>query len=109
MSVGSPYYVSPEQIDGQEPDVRCDLYSFGVVIYEMLTGSLPFRGKNVAEIVERHRTASIPRLPGALKKYQILLDRLLAKKPADRCASAQEAIVRLRALAATNISRRIDQ
>lgn len=109
MSVGSPYYISPEQIDGQEPDVRCDLYSFGAVVYEMLTGSVPFPGKSIAEIVELHRTAPVPRLPDSLKRYQILVDRMLAKNPADRCASAQEAIVRLRALAAAHISRRIDK
>jgi ActR/RegA family two-component response regulator len=106
VSVGSPYYVSPEQIDGKEPDVRSDLYSFGVVIYEMLTGSLPYKGKTVADIVERHRTAPIPRLPPSLDKYQVLLDRLLAKKPTDRYASAQEVITNLRALPANPASRR---
>jgi tRNA A-37 threonylcarbamoyl transferase component Bud32/FixJ family two-component response regulator len=108
MSVGSPYYVSPEQIEGQEPDTRCDLYSFGAVIYEMLTGQVPFRGKTVPEIIDQHRTAPIPRLPAALKKYQALIDRLLAKKPADRFASAQEVIVSLRTFAATPASRRVD-
>jgi DNA-binding NarL/FixJ family response regulator len=106
MSVGSPYYVSPEQVDGQEPDVRCDLYSCGAVIYEMLTGNVPFRGKSVVEIIEQHRAAPIPRLPSALKKYQALIDRLLAKNPAERFGSAQEVIVSLRALAPAAVSRR---
>jgi tRNA A-37 threonylcarbamoyl transferase component Bud32/FixJ family two-component response regulator len=108
MSVGSPYYVSPEQVDGQEPDVRCDLYSYGAVIYEMLTGNVPFRGKTIMEIIEQHRTAPIPKLPSALKKYQPLIDRLLAKNPAERYASAQEVIVNLRALAPAPVSRRVN-
>ena len=108
MSVGSPWYVSPEQVDGQEPDVRCDLYSFGAVIYEMLTGSVAFRGKSILEIIEQHRTAPVPRLPSTLKKYQPLIDRLLAKNPAERPASAQEVIVNLRELAPAPVSRRLN-
>ena len=108
MSVGSPYYVSPEQVDGQEPDARCDLYSYGAVVYEMLTGSVPFRGMSIAEIIEQHRAAPIPRLPAALKKYQPLIDRLLAKNPAERYGSAQEVVVSLRALAPVPVSRRVN-
>ena len=108
MSVGSPWYVSPEQIDGQEPDARCDLYSYGAVIFEMLTGNVPFRGKSIVDIVEQHRAAPIPRLPPALKKYQSLIDRLLAKNPAERHGSAQEVIASLRALAPAPVSRRVN-
>jgi serine/threonine protein kinase len=108
MSVGSPWYVSPEQVDGQEPDARCDLYSYGAVIFEMLTGNVPFRGKSIVEIVEQHRAAPIPKLPPALKKYQPLIDRLLAKNPAERYGSAQEVIASLRALAPAPVSRRVN-
>ena len=52
LMTGTPYYVCPEQIDGQAPDQRCDLYSLGVVFYEMLAGSLPFLGNSLAEIFE---------------------------------------------------------
>jgi len=58
------------------------------------------------EIIEQHRAAPIPRLPSALKKYQALIDRLLAKNPAERFGSAQEVIVSLRALAPAAVSRR---
>ncbi len=98
ISVGSPYYVSPEQIAGQEPNVRCDLYSFGVVLYELLTGSVPFAGRSIAEILEHHRVTPVPRLPPALRHYQTLIDRLLAKSPQDRYASAGEAVATLRTL-----------
>jgi DNA-binding NarL/FixJ family response regulator len=98
-SLGSPYYVAPEQIEGQQPDARSDLYSLGVVLYEMLTGTVPFRGKSVADIVQAHLSAPVPRLPASRRQYQSLIDRLLAKAPANRFASAQEALVNLRASA----------
>jgi serine/threonine-protein kinase PpkA len=98
ISVGSPYYVSPEQIAGQEPNVRCDLYSFGVVLYELLTGAVPFAGRSVAEILEHHRVTPVPKLPESLRRYQGLIDRLLAKRPQDRYASAAEAVAALRTL-----------
>jgi DNA-binding NarL/FixJ family response regulator len=100
IRLGTPYYMSPEQVDGHDPDSRCDLYSLGVIVFEMLTGVLPYRGQSVAEIVERHRAAPVPRLPGKLAIYQILIDRLMAKKPQERFATAAdflEGLNRLRA------------
>src|SRR5271154_4566231 len=76
---GTPYYVCPEQIDDLEPDARGDLYSLGVVFYEMLAGALPFMGKTLAEILSSHRSAAVPRLPETLSAYQTIIDRLLAK------------------------------
>lgn len=104
-SLGSPYYVAPEQIEGQQPDARSDLYSLGVVLYEMLIGTVPFRGKSVADIVQAHLSAPVPRLPASRRQYQNLIDRLLAKAPANRFASAQEALVNLRASAEQFASR----
>jgi predicted Ser/Thr protein kinase len=98
LRVGTPYYMSPEQIDGKEPDLRCDLYSVGIILFEMLTGVLPFRGQSVAEIVQHHRNAALPRLPSKLLRYQGLIDRLLAKRPDDRYASTIEFLDTLRAL-----------
>jgi DNA-binding NarL/FixJ family response regulator len=87
---GTPYYVCPEQIDDQEPDARGDLYSLGVVLYEMLTGSLPFTGKTLADILAAHRSATVPRLPEHLAAYQSIMDRLLAKDPNQRFACAAD-------------------
>jgi tRNA A-37 threonylcarbamoyl transferase component Bud32 len=87
---GTPYYVCPEQIDDREPDARGDLYSLGVVLFEMLSGRLPYAGKTLADILAAHRSAPIPRLPEQLKIYQPIVDRLLAKVPQDRYASAAE-------------------
>ncbi len=108
-SLGSPYYVAPEQIDGQQPDARTDLYSFGVILYEMLTGTLPYRGKSIADIVQAHRATPVPRLPESRRHYQILIERLLAKTPADRFASAQEALAYLRVSAEKSALRSITQ
>jgi len=88
MRTGTPYYMCPEQIAGQDPDARGDLYSLGVVLFEMLAGTLPFRGSSLAQILEGHNSAQIPRLPAHVRRYQIIVDRLLAKNPADRYASA---------------------
>ena len=87
---GTPYYVCPEQIDDREPDARGDLYSLGVVLFEMLSGTLPYLGKTLADILAAHRSAPIPRLPEHLKAYQAIVDRLLAKAPQDRYACAAE-------------------
>jgi tRNA A-37 threonylcarbamoyl transferase component Bud32 len=85
---GSPYYACPEQIDGREPDHRGDLYSLGIVLYEMLAGALPFLGSSVSEIFQGHRLAAVPALPDALKRYQPVVNRLLDKSPENRYPSA---------------------
>jgi tRNA A-37 threonylcarbamoyl transferase component Bud32 len=103
---GTPYYVCPEQIDDREPDARGDLYSLGVVFYEMLAGSLPFSGKSLAEILAAHRSAAVPRLPETLAAYQPIIDRLLAKDPKDRYASAAEFLDALDALRTELLSRK---
>lgn len=88
--VGSPYYISPEQSQGKDVDARTDLYSLGVMFYEMLTGQRPFTGKSAMEIMTQHGSAPIPRLPAALAEHQPLVDRLLAKSPYDRYPSTDE-------------------
>ena len=85
---GTPYYVCPEQTADSEPDARGDLYSLGVVLFEMLAGCLPYTGRNLLEILEAHRDNAIPRLPERLLAYQPIINRLLAKNPQDRYADA---------------------
>ncbi len=96
---GSPYYACPEQIDGKEPDHRGDLYSLGVVLYEMLAGTLPFLGNSVSEIFQGHRLAAVPALPEALKRYQPVVNRLLDKNPENRHPSAAHFIQDLETVA----------
>lgn len=88
---GTPHYMSPEQGHGQELDGRSDLYSLGIMLYEMLTAQKPYTAENPMAIIYMHRNAPLPRLPAELAELQPLLDRLLAKRPDDRFRNAGEA------------------
>jgi len=86
--LGTPYYLSPEQAQDAAITARADLYSLGVIFYEMLTGLRPYRGDTILEVIAQHISAPIPRLPEELAQYQRLVDGLLAKRPEDRFADA---------------------
>jgi serine/threonine-protein kinase PpkA len=88
--LATPRYMSPEQCLNQPVDGRCDLYSLGVIFYEMLTGQRMYESANSADVVNMHVNAPVPRLPPPLSAYQEMLDRLLAKKPEERFQSARE-------------------
>jgi len=87
---GTPHYMSPEQGHGQDMDLRSDIYSLGVMLFEMLAGQKPYTATNPMAIIYMHRNAPIPRLPEPLADLQPLLDRMLAKSPADRFVDALE-------------------
>jgi DNA-binding NarL/FixJ family response regulator len=89
---GSPYYMSPEQALGEELDSRTDLYSLGIIFYEMLTGRKPFSGSSAIEVLQEHVNTPVPRLPEAFAHHQPLLSRMLAKARDERFASAEEVI-----------------
>jgi serine/threonine protein kinase len=87
---GTPYYMSPEQGHGEAVDVRGDIYSLGVIFYEMLTGSKPFDGETAMAVIVKHRQAPIPGLPMSLREFQPLIQRMLAKEPAERFQTVEE-------------------
>ncbi len=93
--LGSPYYISPEQSQGQRVDARTDLYSLGVMFYEMLTGQKPYTGKTALAIMTQHSTEPVPTLPPVLAPQQPLLDRLMAKRPNSRYFSVDELLADL--------------
>src|ERR1700733_6697915 len=98
--LGSPYYISPEQSQGQRVDARTDLYSLGVMFYEMLTGRRPYSGRSAMDIMAQHAGSPVPVLPGPMALQQPLLDRLMAKQQNNRYASADELLADLGPLTA---------
>jgi tRNA A-37 threonylcarbamoyl transferase component Bud32/DNA-binding response OmpR family regulator len=97
---GTPHYMSPEQGHGESVDERSDLYSLGVILFEMLAGEKPFTDNNPMAIIYKHRHQPVPRLPPAALHWQPLIESLLAKLPADRFASARDAEAALQQAAA---------
>ena len=85
---GTPYYLAPELIEGEPASERSDLYSLGIIFFEMLMGKKPFDAEAISELVAQHLRAPVPRLLGKLADCQPLLDRLLAKSPCERFPDA---------------------
>lgn len=88
--IGSPYYMSPEQTRGQEVDHRSDLYSLGVVLYELLCGYKPFESGDTFAIGIKHINEAVPPLPEPLAQYQSLIDKMLAKDPNQRFQNSEQ-------------------
>ena len=89
---GTPYYLAPEQALGMPVDQRTDIYSLGIVFFEMLTAHRPFQADNAQALMYQHVNAHIPRLPEGLSRYQPVIDRMMAKKQAERFSSANDLI-----------------
>ncbi|MES2938914.1 MAG: protein kinase [Pseudomonadota bacterium] len=96
--VGTPYYLSPEQALGRTVDSRCDLYSLGVLAFEMLTGGKPYHADTAQALLQLHVQAPVPQLPPAHRKWQPILDRMMAKNPDERFDSATALLDALEAL-----------
>jgi serine/threonine-protein kinase PpkA len=90
LSVGSSGYMAPEQARGEEVDGRADIYSVGVLAFELLTGKLPFHSSDALALALMHANDAIPRLPADKQHWQGFIDRAMAKSPSKRFASAQQ-------------------
>lgn len=113
MTVGTPGYMSPEQVRGEELTPASDLYSLGITLFQLLTGKVPFEGRSVFEVAERQLRAAPPSPRASRGDCPAWLDRfvlrLLEKRPADRFASAaaaREALLRRRLLISPRFWRR---
>jgi len=102
LIVGSPGYISPEQATGEGTTAQSDLYGLGVVFYEMLVGYPPYRADNSLAVILKHLNDPIPELPDQYRHFQPILNRLLAKKAADRYQNANEFLEAINLIAPDN-------
>jgi serine/threonine protein kinase len=88
--LGTPRYMSPEQIQARQLDGRADIYSLGIMLYEMLARRVPYEHADYTTLAVMHCKDPIPNLPGRFRRYQRLFERMVEKEAEKRFASAQE-------------------
>ena len=90
MFMGSPHYTSPEQIDGKKIDHRTDIYSLGIVLYEMVTGRVPFQADTPLGFVKAHSYEQVPKIKRKIPSYlEEIIFKCLEKRPDNRYESAK--------------------
>jgi len=100
IALGTPHYMSPEQIQGEACDARADVYAAGVMLYELAAGQRPFEANSDFALMEAHVRTPPPRLPPEVPPdLVVVIERALAKRPADRWATARDMAVALREVA----------
>jgi serine/threonine protein kinase len=95
LIVGTPLYMSPEQINGGETDHRADVYALGVTAYEMIAGTAPFQGGNMWNLIERKLAGELPPLPNASPATNALLAAMTVTDVAKRLGSYEELLGRI--------------
>lgn len=98
LIVGTPKYMSPEQLKGESVTGAADLYSLGVVFFALLAGRLPYNGKGIMDVAYKHVYAPIPRLPSSCSVFQSVIDALMAKSASDRFARGADVISMINAI-----------
>lgn len=88
--LGTPYYMSIEQFNGSPVDKRSDIYSLGILFYELLAGVVPYGGESIMQVVYKHSYEKPPALPATVKKWQAVIEKMLAKDPEDRYQDMDE-------------------
>jgi len=83
----SPFYVSPECAMGDEYDKQAEIYSLGIIFYELMTGEKPYQASSIIALIKTHALAPVPKLPKESQCYQTVLNKMLAKHPEDRYVS----------------------
>jgi serine/threonine-protein kinase len=102
MFLGSPKYMSPEQIQGHDLDPRTDIYSLGIIMYQMLAGRVPFRGSSSVEIIYKHVNQAVPAIhelnpeADAPPELEAIVQRTLAKDRTDRYASMSDLLAAMK-------------
>ena len=91
----TPYYVSPERVTGNCCTQASDIYSLGIIFYEMLTGEKPFDSTSLVDLMKMHILSPVPTLPSNLASYQVFLEKLLAKCPDHRFADINAVLTSL--------------
>jgi len=103
--MGSPFYMAPEQWSDDPPDARADIYSLGVMLFQMLCGEVPFKGSSIPAIMKKHLTLEVPSLASkgidVPPQLEAAIRHALEKEPQYRTASADEFVGELRAAMAT--------
>jgi serine/threonine protein kinase len=94
-AIGTPHFMSPEQTKGLKVDHRSDIYSLGIVLFQLLAGHLPFDADSAVAVGIKHLTAPIPLLPGGLEIFQPIINHCLSKQPQHRYQKAAEVIAAL--------------
>lgn len=93
-AIGTPAYMSPEQVDGAELDARSDIYSLGLVAWELLTGQTPWAGESLFRMIYKQKNEELPALaelrPDTPPRLRLVVDRALRKDPAARWSNADE-------------------
>src|SRR5213080_232044 len=99
--MGSPFYMAPEQWSDEPPDARADIYSLGVMLFQMLSGDVPFKGSSIPSIMKKHLTQDVPSLASkgvdVPPQIEAVILHAMAKEPKRRTASADQFVDELRA------------